>query len=127
MIFFSEMESSKPSGERPSPPPFPLAGATLPGSNSLTMGPVHMASYDNANIPYPRTTGARFSRDGMTLVCFGRIAHQKHLKVIESEKWTSSNSGLTPRSLASFDVDSSEKDHHLSWKQSGGGVQITSK
>ncbi len=79
---------------KPSPPPFPLAGATLPSSSSFTMGPAHLASFDNAHIPYPRTSGARFGRDGLTLVCFGRSAHQKS---------GSSKAVSTPRSLAFFD------------------------
>ena len=58
MYFFTETDrSNKMSGDtnKPSPPPYPLAGATLPpSSNLLTMGPMHLASYDNANIPYPR-------------------------------------------------------------------------
>lgn len=88
------------SGEtaKPSPPPFPLAGATLPTSSSFTLGPSHLASYDNAHIPYPKTSGARFSPDGMTLVCFGRVAHQK-----SGNKATS-----TPRSMVYFDGDSSD-------------------
>ena len=60
LFFIPEIERTmKTIGEtnKPSPPPYPLAGATLPSSNTfVTMGPVHMASYDNANIPYPRYT-----------------------------------------------------------------------
>ena len=106
------------SGEtaKPSPPPYPLAGATLPSSSSFALGPVHLASYDNANIPYPRTSGARFSRDGETLICFGRVAHHKSLS-----KQTS-----TPRSLAFFDGDSEvqTKEPAVSRKQS---TLVTSK
>ena len=50
---------------------------------------------------YFRTSGARFSANGLTLVCFGRITHQKTFK--ESEK-----SCGTPRSLASFEVIDAE-------------------
>ena len=79
---------------KPSPPPYPLAGATLPASSSFSIGPVHLASYDHANIPYPRTSGARFGRDGVTLICFGRT------------KSATNKTTPTPRSLAYFDGDS---------------------
>ena len=46
-----------------------------------------------------RSTGAHFSPNGKNLVCFGKITHQKTLK--DSEK-----SCGTPRSLASFEVES---------------------
>ena len=94
---FLEIDAlAKEETAKPSPPPFPLAGATLP-STSFTLGPVHFASYDNAHIPYPRTSGAIFSPDGKTLVCFGR-SNPRKISRKGSEK--------TPRSLANFDVDS---------------------
>ncbi len=78
--FEASVKSQREGGAKPSPPPFPLAGAAMPAATPISMGPAHMASFDNANIPYPRYSGARFSRDGTTLVCFGRRTHQRTWK-----------------------------------------------
>lgn len=108
--FFLEIDAlAKEETAKPSPPPFPLAGATLP-STSFTLGPVHFASYDNAHIPYPRTSGAFFSPDGRTLVCFGRSNPRKSRK----------SSERTPRSLAYFDLDSEPQQQQVRKQNSLG-------
>jgi hypothetical protein len=39
-----------------------------------------MATFDNANVPYPRSSGARFCANGLFLVSFGRSAHLRPLQ-----------------------------------------------
>ncbi len=60
-------------------------------SGKPSLGPVTstdglMATFDNANVPYPRSSGARFSANGLILVCFGRSAHIRPMQQSDSSK-----------------------------------------
>ena len=60
-------------------------------SGKPSLGPVTstdglMATFDNANVPYPRSSGAQFSANGLVLVSFGRSAHLRPLQQNDSNK-----------------------------------------
>ena len=55
---------------------------------------MNFGAFQDASIPYPRTSGSRFCSNGL-LVCFGRPAYQ--IKVSNT-----SEGGLTPRAYSAY-------------------------
>ena len=110
MIFSESDGSSSKRGSESSAvsPPYPLAGAAPPPPPPPPLVPLapltvdlsgHMlGAFDNANVPYPRTSGARFSANGQILVCFGRSPHQR---LVQN---TNSKVVPTPRALSAYDA-----------------------
>ncbi len=54
--------------------------------------------FNDTNVPYPRSSGARFSGNGTSLVCFARPGGQRALPRVSAQTTAS----LTPRTLAIY-------------------------
>ena len=73
----------------PESPSYPMSVSSgKPSLGPITSTDGLMATFDNANVPYPRSSGARFSANGLILVCFGRSTHVRPLQQNDSNKVT---------------------------------------